>query len=63
MGMATLSHAVASWFADGSIDLGEHIVRAFDEVRALSSSGTALTTPKQAGTKQPGKVRAKLRSM
>jgi AcrR family transcriptional regulator len=63
MGMATLSHAVASWFADGSIDLGEHIVRAFDEVRALSSSGTALTTLKQAGTKQPGKVKAKLRSM
>jgi hypothetical protein len=52
MGMATLSHAVAAWFADGSIELGEHIVRAFDEVRALSSSGTALTTPKQAGTRQ-----------
>jgi hypothetical protein len=38
MGMATLGHGVAAWFRDGSIDLGEHIVRAFREARELSSS-------------------------
>ena len=38
MGMATLGHGVAAWFNDGSIDLGEHIVRAFQEARDLSSS-------------------------
>ena len=38
MGMATLSHAVAAWFEDDSSDLGEHIARAFHEVRELSSS-------------------------
>ena len=38
MGMATLSHGVSAWFHDGSIDLGEHIVRAFQEARVLSSS-------------------------
>lgn len=37
IGAATLSHAVAAWFADGSIDLQEHIVNAFHEVRDLSS--------------------------
>lgn len=59
MGMATLSHAVAAWFANGTIELGEHIVRAFDEVRDLSSSGTKQTTARQAGTRQPGKVKPK----
>jgi AcrR family transcriptional regulator len=42
MGMATLSHGVAAWFNDGSIDLGEHIVRAFQEARDLSSSDIAI---------------------
>ena len=42
MGMATLSHGVAAWFNDGSIDLGEHIVRAFQEARDLSSSNLAI---------------------
>ena len=41
MGMATLSHGVSAWFNDGSIDLGEHIVRAFQEARDLSSSSNA----------------------
>jgi AcrR family transcriptional regulator len=41
MGMATLSHGVSAWFKDGSIDLGEHIVRAFQEARDLSSSSNA----------------------
>jgi AcrR family transcriptional regulator len=41
MGMATLSHGVSAWFNDGSIDLGEHIVRAFQEARELSSSDVA----------------------
>ena len=47
MGMATLGHAVAAWFADGSSDLGEQIIMAFDEVRDLSSSRTQLTKRKQ----------------
>ncbi len=42
MGMATLSHGVAAWFSNGSIDLGEHIVRAFREARDLSSSNLAI---------------------
>jgi AcrR family transcriptional regulator len=42
MGMATLSHGVSAWFNDGSIDLGEHIVRAFQEARDLSSSEVAI---------------------
>lgn len=47
--MATLSHAVAAWFNDGSIDLGEHIVRAFQEVRGLSSSSPELEKPNGKG--------------
>jgi AcrR family transcriptional regulator len=43
MGMAILSYGVAAWFNDGSIDLGEHIVRAFREARNLSSSNLAMT--------------------
>ena len=42
MGMATLSHGVSAWFNDGSIDLGEHIVTAFQEARDLSSSNVAI---------------------
>lgn len=42
MGMATLSHGVSAWFNDGSIDLGEHIVKAFQEARDLSSSDLAI---------------------
>ena len=42
VGMATLSHAVAAWFDDDSTDLGEHIVRAFREVRDLASSSPEL---------------------
>ena len=38
MGMATLSHAVTSWLHEGAGDLGDHIVRAFHDVRELSSS-------------------------
>lgn len=65
MGMATLSHAVASWFNDGSIDLGEHIVRAFHEVRELSSSSTELIKRKQVKPKhfkRPGSASAGRRS-
>ena len=36
MGMAALGHAFTSWL-DGSGNLGEHLARAFAEVRALSS--------------------------
>lgn len=42
MGMATLRHGVAAWFSDGSIELGEHIVRAFQEARDLSSSSMVI---------------------
>jgi AcrR family transcriptional regulator len=47
MGMATLSHGVAAWFSDGSIDLGEHIVRAFREARDLSSPNPAVAKEKR----------------
>lgn len=40
IGMATLSHAVATWFADDSVELGVHIAKAFHEVRDLAASGT-----------------------
>jgi hypothetical protein len=40
-------HGVAAWFNDGSIDLGEHIVRAFQEARDLSSSNLAITKGKR----------------
>ena len=55
MGMATLSYGVAAWFNDGSIDLGEHIVRAFQEASDLSSSNVAMAKAKQ----KPSKVRAR----
>jgi AcrR family transcriptional regulator len=42
IGMATLRHGVSAWFHDGSTDLREHIVRAFQEARDLSSSSVAI---------------------
>jgi AcrR family transcriptional regulator len=57
MGMAALRHAVAAWFNDGSIDLGEHIVRAFHEVRDLSASGTEMTMGKRVNPKHRGRPR------
>lgn len=45
IGMATLAHGVAAWFADSSIDLGDHIARAFQEARDLSSSNRLATNP------------------
>jgi AcrR family transcriptional regulator len=42
MGMAVLSYGVAAWFNDSSIDLGEHIVRAFQEASHLSQSNVAI---------------------
>ena len=56
MGMATLSHAVAAWFNDGSVDLGEHIVRAFREVLDLSSSSTELIKRTRKLQKHRGKA-------
>jgi AcrR family transcriptional regulator len=47
IGMATLRHGVAAWFRDGSIELSEHIVRAFEEARDLSSSGMAIEKTKR----------------
>ena len=57
MGMATLSHAVATWFADDSIDLGEHIVKAFEEVRDLSSASADRINAKQVSAKRSEKRR------
>ena len=65
MGMATLSHALAAWFKDGSKDLGEHIVRAFREVRELSSSSTELKKRermKPQHSKRPGTLSVRRRS-
>jgi AcrR family transcriptional regulator len=56
MGMATLSHAVTAWFDDDSIDLGGHIVRAFDDVRNLSSSSSDLISSKQPAPKRSRSV-------
>jgi AcrR family transcriptional regulator len=39
-GMVILNHAVASWLDDGSTELEHHLVQAFEDVRALSSSGS-----------------------
>jgi len=60
MGMATLSHGVAAWFNDGSIDLGEHIVKAFQEARYLSSSNTAIAKGKRKDSKPSRKGRTTL---
>jgi AcrR family transcriptional regulator len=40
MGMAALSHAFEAWL-DGSGNLEKHLLRAFREVRELSSSGSS----------------------
>ena len=55
MGMATLSHGVSAWFNDGSMDLREHIVRAFQEARDLSSSNVAIAT----GTRRTQRLQVK----
>jgi AcrR family transcriptional regulator len=60
MGMATLSHGVAAWFTDGSIDLGEHIVKAFQEARDLSSSNTVIAKGKRKDSKPSRKGRTTL---
>jgi AcrR family transcriptional regulator len=57
MGMATLSHGVSAWFHDGSIDLGEHIVKAFQEARDLSSSNV----PTAKGTRRLQSLQKKQR--
>lgn len=60
MGMAVLSYGVAAWFNDGSIDLGEHIVRAFQKAGHLSASTMAIpkeerkNLPPSAKSKTPG---------
>lgn len=56
MGMATLSHGVAAWFNDGSIDLGEHIVKAFQEAHDLSSSDSMIAKGKRKDSKPSRKV-------
>lgn len=53
MGVATLSYAVAAWFNDSSIDLGEHIIGAFREASQLSQPDVA--TLKVKGKRMPQK--------
>ena len=50
VGMAALAHAFLSWIA-GSGSLDEHLVRAFHQVRDLSSSGLAMAPSAPAATK------------
>ena len=57
IGMATLVHGVAAWFNDGSVDLGDHIIKAFQEARDLSSSNRPITRPKQKKPNTSGKGR------
>jgi hypothetical protein len=47
MGMAALSHAVESWFNDGTSDLGDQILKAFHEVRNISAARSELINDKQ----------------
>ena len=63
MGMATLSHGVAAWFDDASIDLGEHIVRAFQDASDLSSSNMALAKEKRKASKASAKGKTALGQM
>lgn len=58
LGMATLSHGVSAWFHDDSIDLSEHIVRAFQEARDISSPDVAIA--RRARKTQPVRKKAKL---
>jgi AcrR family transcriptional regulator len=51
MGMAALGHAVTTWLDDTSGDLGDHIVRAFHEVRDLSSSSSETVRSAEAAAK------------
>ncbi len=39
-GMAVLTHAITSWLDDGPSNLDDHLVQAFHDVRALSSSSS-----------------------
>lgn len=55
MGMAAMSYGVAAWFNDGSIDLGEHIVKAFEQAHHLSSPGKATVKPKPRTPTHSGK--------
>jgi AcrR family transcriptional regulator len=43
VGMAAMSHAVASWFEDGSRNLSDYLVDAFREVRDLSAAPPVST--------------------
>ncbi|WP_174243054.1 hypothetical protein [Granulicella sp. L60] len=61
IGMAVLNHGVQAWFGDGTIDLGEHIVKAFQEAHDLSSSNMTTAKENRIGSKPPGKRRATLR--
>jgi AcrR family transcriptional regulator len=56
MGMAILSYGVAAWFRDGSVDLGEHIAKAFQEAHDLSLSHRATAQKKSKASNASGKV-------
>jgi AcrR family transcriptional regulator len=61
MGIAAMSYGVAAWFKDGSTDLGEHIVKAFEQAHHLSSPGKATVKPKP-GTSTSSRKREKARA-
>jgi AcrR family transcriptional regulator len=42
VGMAAFAHATRAWFYDPAPGLDAHLTRAFDELRGLSSAGSAL---------------------
>ncbi|MFC6647208.1 TetR/AcrR family transcriptional regulator [Granulicella cerasi] len=55
MGMAASSYGVAAWFKDSSVELGEHMVEAFQQAGRLSQSN--LTTKLPPIRKRAGKLR------
>jgi hypothetical protein len=50
---------VAAWFNDASIDLGDHVAKAFQEARDLSSPTTAAAKRKQKAAKPLKKGRTR----
>ena len=46
MGMAASSYGVAAWFKNSSVDLGEHMVEAFQQASRLSQSDVAAAKTK-----------------
>ena len=62
MAIAASSYGVAAWFKDGSVDLGQHMVKAFQQASRLSQSDvtTAKAKAKPLGTRRRAAVEKKL---